>query len=282
MPEYASGPVLAYDWTIVAYFFLGGLSAGAFLFSVVANYWKQELRPLAKAPALIAPAALAIGMLFLLLDLGMPFRAHRLFIHFNPGSALSWGIWFLNIFFVLSLAYAWLTLKGRADKGKTLANSAVPFALLVAAYTGVLLTQSPGKPLWHSALVPVLFVNGALISGMAVALLASRGNVGAELRHKVGKFLAGLVMLEMALIAVELIVLWNAGGESAAAAKGLLGGLFGFLFLVVEILLGGVLPAGILLRSKGSVAAQTVAAVLILIGIFTMRFVVVVGGQVIH
>jgi formate-dependent nitrite reductase membrane component NrfD len=282
MPEYASVPVLAYDWTVVTYFFLGGLSAGAFLFSVVATHWKQELRPLAKAPALIAPVALAIGMLFLLLDLGKPFRAYRLLVHFNPGSALSWGVWFLNVFLVLSVAHAWLTLKGRADTGRKPAVIGVPFALLVAAYTGVLLTQSPGKPLWHSALVPALFVNGALISGIAVALLASAGSVGAELRAKVGKFLAGLVILEVALIAVELIVLVNAGGESAAAARGLLGGGFGFLFLVVEILLGAVIPAGILLRSKGSVAAQTVAAALILIGIFTMRFVVVVGGQVIH
>jgi len=44
MPDYVAVPHTAYDWIIVAYFFLGGLGAGAFLLSVAANYWKQELK----------------------------------------------------------------------------------------------------------------------------------------------------------------------------------------------------------------------------------------------
>ena len=35
---------LAYDWMIVTYFFFGGISVGAYMFSVAANYWKQELK----------------------------------------------------------------------------------------------------------------------------------------------------------------------------------------------------------------------------------------------
>ena len=98
MPDYVNMPVLAYDWMIVTYFFLGGLSAGAFLFSVAANYWKPELRPLGKTVAVLAPIALAIGMFVLFIDLGKPFRVWRLITGFNPSSALSWGVWFLNIF----------------------------------------------------------------------------------------------------------------------------------------------------------------------------------------
>ena len=57
---------LAYDWMITLYFFFGGLSAGAFLFSVVANYWKQEYKHLAKRSAVLSLIAIAIGMLILL------------------------------------------------------------------------------------------------------------------------------------------------------------------------------------------------------------------------
>jgi hypothetical protein len=38
MSEQGAVSHLAYDWMIVTYFFLGGLSAGAYLFSVAANY----------------------------------------------------------------------------------------------------------------------------------------------------------------------------------------------------------------------------------------------------
>ena len=281
MPDYTNLPEISYDWMVATYFFLGGLAAGAFLFSVVANYWKQELQPLARASAMAAPIALAIGMLFLLLDLGQPFRAFRLFTSFNPRSALSWGVWFLNIFFVISLAYAWQLLKGRASSSRKLAWLGVPFALLVATYTGVLLTQSPGRPLWHTPLLPVLFLNGALISGFALAILLSAGKA-TELGAKAGRLLAGLILLELGLIAIELIALFNAGGESAAAAKGLFNGSYGLLFLGVEIGLGAIIPVCILLLSKARFATQALASVLILIGVFVMRLVVVVGGQLIH
>lgn len=282
VPDYVNTPVLAYDWMVAAYFFLGGLGAGAFVFAVVAEHWKKSLQPLARVPALVSPVALTVGLLILLLDLGQPFRAYKLFTSFQPTSALSWGVWFLNIFFALSVLHAWCLLKGRAELAKKVGIAGIPFAILVAMYTGVLLTQAPGRPLWHSALVPPLFVNGALVSGIAVAMLASAGKVDRAIRVKLGRVLAGLVALELAFIAVELISLFYAGGESAAVARGLMSGTFGFLFLGVEVGLGVVLPVCILMRSKGSAAAQSVAAALVLLGVLTMRFVVVIGGQVIN
>ena len=93
---------MSFDWMVVAYFFLGGISAGSFIFSVIANFWKKEFQPLAKTAAIIAPITLALGMLVLLVDLGQPFRFWRLMVTLVPTSALSWGVWFLNIFFVFS------------------------------------------------------------------------------------------------------------------------------------------------------------------------------------
>lgn len=282
LPEYVAVPHIAYNWMVAVYFFLGGLGAGAFLLSVTANYWKQEFKPIAKTASVIAPIAIAIGLLFLSLDLGMPFRAWRLFLSFNPTSALSWGVWFLNIFFALSVVYAWLLFKGQTDKAKRVAYVCVPFAVLVATYTGVLLTQAPGRALWHSALMPVLFLNGGLISGLAAVILFSVGRASQELLSKLGKVAAWLVVLELGLVVVELLALRNGGSEGVAVVSALLAGEFSFLFLWVEVALGAVIPLLILFRSKVNPAALAVASALVLIGIFTMRYVIVVGGQVIN
>ena len=42
---------------------------------------------------------------------------------------------------------------------------------------------------------------------------------------------------------------------------------------------GAVIPAAMLLKNKTSVFIQALASLLILVGIFAMRYVIVVGGQ---
>ena len=271
---------MSFDWMVVAYFFLGGISAGSFIFSVIANFWKKEFQPLAKTAAIIAPITLALGMLVLLVDLGQPFRFWRLMVTLVPTSALSWGVWFLNIFFVFSLLYAYSLVKGESEKSKKFAYLGLPFSILVGTYTGILLAQAPGRALWHSPLIPVLFMIGGLISGIALVILVSAGAQDNDLLAKLGRCLAKLVILEVALILVELIVLLNGGIEASSIAKILLIGEYSFLFWIVEIILGAAVPVFILLRGKITVKAQAIASMLVLIGIYTMRYIVVIGGQV--
>ena len=281
MPEYSNVPEIAYDWIIVVCFFLGGLSAGSFLFSTFATYRSEELRPMGRPVAVLVPIILGVAMIMLLLHLGQPFLVWRLFVWLNPVSAISWGVWVLLILFVVSVLYAWNLIKSGADKAKKFGYIGTPFAVLAAVYTGVLLTQSPGRPLWHTALVPVLFITGALISGTALALLTSVGRQDSALLTKVGRFLGLLLIVEFVMLIVEIFVLLKGGGEGAAAAMSMVAGPYAVAFLGVEVLLGMIIPVILLYRSKAP-AAQAIASILVLIGIFTMRYVVVVGGQVIQ
>jgi formate-dependent nitrite reductase membrane component NrfD len=281
MSEQGAVSHLAYDWMIVTYFFFGGLSVGAYLFSVAANYWKQEFKHLAKRSAVLSLVTLAIGLLILLYDLGQPYRAWRLFVAFNPRSMLSWGVWFLNIFGLLNLIYTGLLFQAKENVAKKFAYLGLPFAILTATYTAMLLAQAPARILWHTALLPVLFLNGAIISGVAVVMLFSASSRNTELLSKLGRFVAWLIILELGMIFSEIIILLNSGTESATVAKFLFSGKIGYLFLGVEIALGAVVPVAILLRARTNSLFQIVASLLILIGIFTMRYVIVVGGQLI-
>jgi formate-dependent nitrite reductase membrane component NrfD len=281
MSEQGTALHLAYDGMIVTYFFFGGLSAGAYMFSVVANYWKQEFKPLAKRSAVLSLVALAIGLFILLHDLGQPSRAWRLFAAFNPHSMLSWGVWFLNIFGLMNLIYTGLLFMGKEDAAKKFACLGLAFAVLTATYTAMLLAQAPGRILWHTALLPVLFMNGAIISGLAVVILFSVTKENTELLSKLGRFVAWLIILEVGMVFSEVIMLLNGGTESVAVAKSLFSGKIGGLFLGLEIVLGAIVPVVILLKVRTNVFSQAVASLLILIGIFTMRYVIVVGGQLI-
>ena len=272
---------VAYDWMIVTYFFLGGLSAGAYIFSVAANYYKTEFKPLAKTAAVLAPVTLGIGMLFLLLDLGQPLRMWRLFLSFQPKSAIYWGTWFLSAFGLLSLVYAWFLIKGEDEKAKKYAYPGLVMGFLVAVYTAIILAQSPGTALWRHiiAILPWLFLVGGLISGIALVILVSAGRTDSTLLTKLGKFLACLVLLEVGIVFIDVVVLFNGDITAIESAKSFLVGEFGFLFWVFEIILGSLIPVIILLRTKVSAKGLAVASILILMGIYAMRYIVVVGGQ---
>jgi formate-dependent nitrite reductase membrane component NrfD len=140
--------------------------------------------------------------------------------------------------------------------------------------------------------MPILFVNGAVISGIALVILFSANAQNAKLFSKLGKLLAWMIVVELCMVLLEVLMLLNGGTESIAVARFLVSGEIGFLFLGVEIIIGAVVPVAILLRAKPNAFLQIVASILILIGIFTasililigiftMRYVIVVGGQLI-
>jgi formate-dependent nitrite reductase membrane component NrfD len=277
---------MSYDWRIALYIFLGGLSGGSYLLSIAAKYWIKEFKPFAKTAALIAPVALAAGLLVLVLDLGRPFRFWRLFLSFNATSALSWGVWFLSIFFAISVIYGYFFFRGKESllekrKVKVLAYIGVPFAVLAASYTAVLLIQAPGRALWHSALLPVLFFNGGLISGIAATLLIQSLGKQTTNPSRLGKVLSWLIIAELCFLFVEFLVLMNGGGEYVRIAKHITSGDYRLLFWFVEILVGSVVPVVVLLFFKKHPSYSVgIASAAALLGIFTMRFIVVVGGQV--
>lgn len=280
MAEYDIFVQMAFDLKYVIYMFMAGLGSGVYFFSVFGNYWRDEFRPLAKTSSLLTPIFVAIGMLFLLIELGRPLRMWRLFINFRPKSAISWGVWLLGIFFVLSVVYAYLLRKGDG-KAKIFAYAGLPFAFLVPTYSGIVLAQAPGKVLYHTALLPWLFLTGALICGLAVVILISVRKQDGELVTKLGKYVAWLVVLELAMLLSEVLVLFNGGAEEVRAVKALLVGQYSFLFWVLEIIIGAAIPATLYFIGKVPKVIQQGASVLLLMGIFTMRYIVVIGGQLV-
>ncbi|MCK5428182.1 MAG: polysulfide reductase NrfD [Anaerolineales bacterium] len=268
---------LAFNWVVVTYFVLGGMSAGSFLLSVAANYWLTDYKPIAKKAAIASFVSLALGLIFLLADLGQPLRAWRLFFAGNPTSIISWGTWILLIMSVVCLVYIWFLHKGDDKKAKLSGYVGIPFAILTAVYTAFILSGSPAVELWNSSLLPILFFTGGLISGGALIMLISMMSESTKpLVPKLGKIVAVLVIVEFGLMMIELVQ----GGQPDLPT------VYIVLLWVLELFIGSVVPVVILLfynRLSTKLTSKpyfnAIAPILALVGIYTMRYIVVIGGQ---
>jgi formate-dependent nitrite reductase membrane component NrfD len=264
---------------IVIYFFLSGLGAGAFLTAAGCRIFGGErYARIEKTAAIAAPLLLMPGLLCLIIELGKPLRFLNMFLYFNPSSVASWGVWVINIFLAISVLYAFLHVIGRPKVARPLAYLGFVFALAVGFYSGMLLYQMHGHVLWHSALVPVIFLVSAIASGLAVVLLLS-GSAEADQTRVLSNVLAIVVGVDLVLALPEVLTLAWSSGEKAAAAEVILSGNYGFLFIWVYIIAGLLLPLVVLTRHRVGRGVQVVAAVLILVGTMAMRYVIVMGGQ---
>ena len=230
---------------IAWYLFLAGLGAGAYITSAFLRWRHPEACGMRLAGHVIAPIAVAIGLVLLMVDaeagLHNPLRFALLLSNF--GSVMTWGVVFLSVFMAVALITAALDLMKKKVPGWLEMAGAV-VALCVAAYTGALLGVCNTYPLWNNALLPVLFTVSALSAGAASVLLAAVVRHADEF-NKAGvlkKFHFCLPIIEMLLVAsLCFITAFNstAGFESVAS---LVTGEWAVWFWLGLVFVGLILP----------------------------------------
>ena len=184
----------------VQYFFLIGLSLGAFLLSLS---WFVLRRPAWQRASRIALlGALTCGLtapVALLADLHQPGRFLNFYLHPNLGSWMAWGAFFIPLYLSGLMLYSWLALrpdlKRMADAGgrgaavyrllaygghDTLAaiRAATVLALagaaLVALYTGMEVMVVSARPLWNTPFLPLQFFITAVAGAIGLVLVLDR------------------------------------------------------------------------------------------------------------
>ncbi len=275
---------------IAIYFYLTGLSAGSFIISTLAyGFGFEKYKPLGKIGVVIATVLLMIAPMFLLIHSGRPLRAWHLFIYLNGTSPISWGTFLLTLYPVNCIIYGYFMFKGNAVRTKLFGLIGIPLALMVHGYTGFILSFAKAHALWRSSMMPILFLTSALVSGVAMMILVTiirdklftkSGEVNFELLEGLGKMLTWLLVFDLFLSLSDIGVHYFGEAESHEVASLLLFGAFAPFFLVLETLMGKVFPL-ILITAKPirSVPVYGFAALLVMIGIMTMRLNVVLGGE---
>ncbi|MBI5376194.1 MAG: polysulfide reductase NrfD [Candidatus Schekmanbacteria bacterium] len=281
---------------IATYFYLTGLSAGSFVISVLSTLGgKTEFKPIGRIGALMAPILLVLAPSTLIVDLEQPLRFWHLFLYLNPKSPITYGSFLLTAYPINGIIYAYYLFTGRDKLAKRLGIIGIPLAIATHGYTGFILALGKGRALWSTALMPTLFIVSAMVSGFAmmIVLAAIRnkyfyGKMTSEQREadktlicQLGTYLAFAILFDLFLVFNDILVLLTSTEEALRVAKLILFGDFSLEFVFVELIIGGLVPLVILLSPKFNKAlGNTVfASLLTLLGVYSMRVVVVIAGQ---
>ncbi len=274
---------------IATYFYLTGLSAGSFIISTFAyGFGMTRFKPLGKIGVVMATCLLVIAPTILLIDLEQPLRFWHLILYLRITSPITWGTFLLTLYPMNCMVYGYFMFKGDMKRTKIFGLTGIPLALMVHGYTGFILALGKARVLWNTAIMPPIFLVSAMVSGLAMMILVliikdyiiQRKRHDPTLLYDLGKFLVASIVLDLLLIGTDLTVLLTSHTEAYMAALMLLKGEFSSLFLGVEVFLGALIPLALLLLpfTKRSIMGLAIASILVMIGIFAMRYIMVVGG----
>jgi Ni/Fe-hydrogenase subunit HybB-like protein len=169
----------------------------------------------------------------------------------------------------------------------------IPSAFLLHGYVGFIFGSVKANPWWSSPLMPVVFLFSAMVSGIAVVMLLymvlnwmRREPIDMRCVDTVAKYLFYTFIIDFSLEMLDLIHRIYEADESFRSLDFMVHTKLYFSHIVVQILLGTVTP--IVLLGLTQVAKLTdlarkriyvLSGCLTLIGIFAMRWNVVIGGQ---
>ncbi|MFA0568991.1 cytochrome c nitrite reductase subunit NrfD [Vibrio gallaecicus] len=262
--------VVVWDWIIAIYLFLAGMSAGSVMISI---YLKRKVivgKPsesgILKATAFLAPFGIIVGLTILVFHLTKPLDFWKIMIFINPTSVMAMGVVLFNVY--MAALFAWIGiifrkqivsfLKGRfeivdsiLDKLEAFENYLELFlaflALLLAVYTGFLLSALPTFPMLNNPVLPILFLFSSLSSGAAACLLVGilvfkESPLSASVSW-VHSFERPVVMFELFVLVAFFTGLIFAGGQSEQAAwNAISGGFWASWFWWGVIVVGMLLP----------------------------------------
>ncbi|MBC8320370.1 MAG: polysulfide reductase NrfD [Bacteroidetes bacterium] len=287
-----------WHWEIPVYLFLGGLAAGIMFF---AGYFtimrkEKEMQATVKYAPFLVPVALVLGLIALFLDLKHQLYFWRLYTTIRLESPMSWGAWTLMLITPLSMVWVasytrevfsrwdWkfkilyqleeLIIKNR----KSLAWAMMFLAVILGVYTGILLSAFNARPLWNTSILGPLFLVSGLSTGLATIIWMSKSKYERKVLSRLDLMLIGV---ELFLI-IHLFMGFLAASEvQIEAAQLFLGGEFTVVFWVFVIILGLIFPAIMeILELRGFHIPIWIPSLLILIGGFVFRYVMVEAGQI--
>jgi formate-dependent nitrite reductase membrane component NrfD len=268
-----------WGWMLAADFFFAGMGAAAIAAAGVMTIVGAGLS--SAIVGIAGAVCVGLGALLLILELGKPLRAWRVFT--NPKAILTFGAWNMTLtaglgFALASFAFPIFPWSGALILEKLTAGLGVVCGLIVASYPGVLLARHKARPFWHGPGLIPLFLLSSLTTGLGLHLLCHAVLPAANpvLITPLAVGLTLLLPLQALLWAGYVYVKRSTGTEyeAAAAERWTTGDLAGGFRLFLAA--GLILPAFLVVQAAPLLQAGGV--LLALSGGALMRLLVIRGG----
>jgi Ni/Fe-hydrogenase subunit HybB-like protein len=197
--------------------FLVGVAAGAVM--VVLPYYLHNYKAFGKITTFgefLAVAAVAMCIMFVVIDLGQPTRALNLIIHPSPHSILFWDVIVLSVYFLLNLVIAWHLLSAQRNEEspkpwvKPLILISIPWAISIHTVTAFIYSGLASRPFWLTALMAPRFLSSAFAAGPALLIIAclimkrfAHFDVGKEALQKLAQIVLYATIITVFFLIVE-------------------------------------------------------------------------------
>jgi molybdopterin-containing oxidoreductase family membrane subunit len=253
---------VTWGFYIAQFTFLVGVAASAVM--VVLPYYLHDFKMFGKIAILgefLAIAAVAMCVLFIMVDLGQPARAFNMLLHPSPSSILFWDGIVLSGYLLINALIAHQSLKaentGIAPPGwvRPLILLSIPWAISIHTVTAFIYQGLAARPYWMTAILAPRFLASAFSSGPALLILIclllkrlTRFDAGKEAILKLATIVTYAALANLFFVLMELFTAFYSGiPEHVAHFQYLFWGLDGHAELVPWMWMGQVLAIGALL-----------------------------------
>jgi len=169
----------------------------------------------------------------------------------------------------------------------------IPSAFLLHGYVGFIFGSIKANPWWSTPLMPIVFLFSAIVSGIAAVMLlymaiARLRGAGIDMAclDTIARYLFYAFIVDFSLETLDLIHRIYEADESFHTLDFMVKTRLYLPHIIVQIVLGTLVPLGLLaltqvvkLTEGARRGTYATAGLLTLIGIFAMRWNVVIGGQ---
>ena len=178
---------------------------------------------------------------------------------------------------------------------KILTGIGLPSACMLHGYVGFIFGGIKANPWWSTPLMPVIFLLSAAVSGIALLILLyqitsklQRRPIVSETVQGMARWLWFFLIITVTLELLEIIMLAYERSEAWAIISPLLTTRLQFSFISVQMIIGSLIPFILLmvvvmmnryLHDRLRTTLTFVASLLLLVQVFSMRWNVVIGGQ---
>jgi len=274
---------------VFAIFLIVAASGALNVASISSVFAKTAYKPLARLSGILAISLLSGGLVVLLLDLGRPDRLIVAMTQFNFVSIFTWNIFLYTGFIGIVGIYLWTMMDRPYNKlTKKAGLAAFIWRLILTTGTGSIFAFLVSREAYDTALLAPMFVIMSFSFGLAFFLLVLMGSykytqrelgdyIVNRLKNLLGVFVAAVLYFVMVYHVTNL---YSAEHRDVTLFIVAGGGIYTFLFWIVQVVLGSLVPLALFYGPTGKNRTMIgFASVLVILGGIAQLYIIIVGGQ---